>query len=316
MARARKPSEEEGGATVRPLAKREGTVDGMVISRRSGFYDVQLPSGDVVLATLRGNVRKRGPVLTGDRVKVRLLADGRGVVEEVGPRVTCLARPPLANVTRLVAVVPVDHPDFFLLDRVLVLGEAAGLCSVVCINKVDLDDEGQARAWAERYRQVGYPVVLVSARTGQGMEELAGLLTGHVSTLSGPSGAGKSSILNALVPAAGAEVGEMAARIGRGRHTTRVVRLLPLPGGGLLADTPGFSRLDLVGIGSRDLDRWMPDIGRWADRCQFGESCLHRGEEGCAVARAVEEGRVSKHRYQHYRRLLDEVLAMEVRRYS
>lgn len=290
--------------------------EGVVVTRQAGFYTVQLPSGRTVLAVLRGKVRKAGPVLTGDRVRVRLVEDGRGVVEEVLPRTTELTRPPVANVTRLVAVVAAPEPDLLLLDRLLVLGEAKGLSCVVCINKMDLAWPERVQAWRSLYQQAGYPVACTSARTGQGLDELARLLVGHVSTLSGPSGVGKSSLINALCPDAGLEVGELSPKAMRGRHTTRVVRLLPLPGGGLLADTPGFSRLDLEGIDSRQLYRLMPDIRREAAHCQFGEKCLHRGEQGCALPEAVREGRVAESRYRHYRKLLDEVLEQEAKRYS
>lgn len=288
-----------------------------MLARQAGFYTVQLASGRILVAFLRGKVRKAGPVLAGDRVRVRTVGDGRGVVEEVLPRRTELIRPPVANVTRLVAVAAAPEPDLLLLDRLLVLGEAAGLSCVVCINKVDLASQESVEGWRKLYQgQVGYPVACTSARTGQGVDELAAHLVGHVSTLSGPSGVGKSSLINALCPDAGAEVGELSQRAGRGRHTTRVVRLLPLPAGGLLADTPGFSRLDLSGVESRRLYRFMPDIAREAGACQFGEKCLHRGEPGCALPEAVARGRVAESRLRHYRRFLDEVLEQEARRYS
>ena len=288
----------------------------MVITRQAGFYTVRLPSGQTVLAVLRGKVRKAGPVLTGDRVRVRIVGDGRGVVEEVLPRTTELVRPPVANVSRLVAVMAAPDPDLLLLDRLLVLGEAKGLSCVVCINKIDLAPPDQVEAWRTLYQRAGYPVACTSARTGEGIDRLAELLVGHVSTLSGPSGVGKSSLINALCPGAHVEVGELSPKDMRGRHTTRVVQLLPLPGGGLLADTPGFSRLDLEGIDSRRLYRFMPDIRREAEHCQFGEKCLHRGERGCALPDAVREGRVAESRYRHYRKLLDEVLEQEAKRYS
>lgn len=298
-----------------PLEQEAPVQAGMVVLRQAGFYTVQLPSGRRVVAVLRGRVRRAGPVVAGDRVRVRLVQDGFGVIEEVLPRSTELTRPPVANVTRVVAVVAAPEPDLAWLDRLLVVAEARGLSCVVCFNKIDLADPEALARWQQLYEGVGYPVAPTSARTGQGVEQLARLLAGHVSTLSGPSGVGKSSLLNALCPEARAEVGEVSARSQRGRHTTRVVRLLPLPGGGLLADTPGFSRLDLEGIPAKELGRLMPDIRRESARCRF-KGCLHRGEEGCAIPQAVEQGRVAASRYRHYRWLLEEALEEEARRYS
>lgn len=287
-----------------------------MVTRQSGFYTVWLTSGSLVEAVLRGKVRKAGPVLTGDRVRVRVGADGSAVVEEVLPRTTWLARPPVANVSCLVAVAAAPEPDLFLLDRLLVLGEASRLACVVCINKIDLATPEQVAQWRRLYEQAGYPVAATSGRTGDGVADLARLLVSHVSTLSGPSGVGKSSLINALYPEARLEVGELSPKLGRGRHTTRQVQLLPLPAGGLLADTPGFSRLELEGIAPQQLDRLMPDIRRAAESCEFGDSCMHRGEEGCALPQAVEEGAVAASRFRHYRRLLEEVLEQEARKYS
>jgi len=289
---------------------------GMVVTRQAGFYTVWLPSGQRILSVLRGKERKSGPVVAGDRVRVRIGQDGRGVIEEVLPRTSYLIRPPVANVTRVVAVVAAPDPDLGWLDRLLVVAESQGLSCVVCLNKVDLADRETVEAFRVLYREVGYPVATTSARTGEGIDALAQLLVGHVSTLSGPSGVGKSSLLNALCPEARLEVGEVSAKTQRGRHTTRVVQLLELPDGGLLADTPGFSRLDLEGIEARELWRLMPDIRREAAHCRFKERCLHRGEEGCALPEAVEQGRVAPSRYRHYLRLLDEALQWEARRYS
>lgn len=294
----------------------EAVQEGLVVSRQSGFYDVWLADGRIVPCRLRGSVRKRGPVLTGDRVCIRALSDGQGVIEAVQPRSTELARPPLANVNCLVAVAAAPEPDWMLLDRLLVVGESSGLRSIVCFHKVDLVEAAVSEGWAATYERVGYPVVCTSVRTGEGLDRLARFVADQVATLSGPSGAGKSSLVNALCPGVHREVGGLARRIDRGRQTTRVARLLPMPFGGLVADTAGFSRLDLDGIDPRRLDSLMPDIARHARDCQFGESCLHQDEPGCAVRSALDVGAVDERRYRHYRRLLDEALEMEARRYS
>lgn len=294
-----------------------GRWPGVVLSRLAGFYTVRLQDGRTVRCVLRGKVRKRGMVLAGDRVWVNLVAPGQGAIEGVMPRSSCLMRPPVANVTRLVVVTALarPEPDLLLVDRLLVVGEAEGLKPVVCFNKADLVEDGRAHEMAALYAAVGYPAVVTSARTGQGLDELVRCLRDHISTLSGASGVGKSALINALSPDARAQTGELSEKLNRGRHTTRVVQLLPLPGGGLLADTPGFSRVELTGIEPRRLGQLMPDVGRWADRCQFRSDCLHRTEPACAVRAAAELGQIAPTRYRHYLRFLEEVLEMEARRY-
>ena len=296
----------------------DGQLEGVVLSRTAGFYTVQLPSGREVVCLLRGRVRKEDVVLVGDRVRVSLTGDGRGVVEEVLARTNRLHRPPVANITRVVAVVALarPEPDLELLDRLLVVAEAAGLSPLVCFNKADLVKPEQVQPLVEIYRQAGYSVAVTSALTGYGLGPLREQLRGHVSTLSGPSGVGKSALINALCPEAGQATGEVSERLGRGRHTTRTVRLLPLPEGGLLADTPGFSRLDLSSITPRQLPGLMRDIARLSAGCRFGSGCLHVAEPDCAVREAVQQGALAPSRYHHYRRLLEELTELEARRYS
>ena len=288
-----------------------------MLSRTAGFYTVQLPDGRPVVCLLRGRVRKEGVVLVGDRVRVSLVGDGRGVIEGVFPRTSRLHRPPVANVSRVVAVVALarPEPDLELLDRLLVVAEATGLSPLVCFNKADLVEPEQVQPLVQTYRRAGYSVAVTSALTGCGLDGLREHLRGHVSTLSGPSGVGKSALINALCPEAGQATGEVSERLGRGRHTTRTVRLLPLPDGGLLADTPGFSRLDLSDIAPRQLPRLMRDIARLSAACRFGGGCLHTAEPQCAVREAVRRGELAPSRYHHYLRLLEELTELEAHRY-
>ena len=289
-----------------------------MLSRTAGFYTVQLRDGRAVVCLLRGRVRREDVVLVGDRVRVSLTGDGRGVIEEVFTRTTRLHRPPVANITRMVAVIALarPEPDLELLDRLLVVAEATGLSPLVCFNKADLVGPEQVQPLVQTYHRAGYRVVVTSALTGYGLDQLREHLRGHVSTLSGPSGVGKSALINALCPEAGQATGEVSERLGRGRHTTRTVRLLPLPDGGLLADTPGFSRLDLSDIAPRKLPWLMRDIARLSAGCRFGRGCLHGAEPDCAVREAVQQGELARSRYQHYLRLFEELTELEARRYS
>ncbi|HLT58790.1 MAG TPA: ribosome small subunit-dependent GTPase A [Limnochordales bacterium] len=291
---------------------------GIILRGIGGFYRVLLNDGRTVQCRPRGRLRREvGTLLAGDRVEVRLQPDDSGVIEAVAPRRTQLRRPPVANVDQVVAVMALAEPEpnLLLLDRLLAVAAAAGMDPLVCWTKADLRPLAVAERYRRLYQQAGYPVVVASTVTGQGLDQLRTLLRGRISTLAGPSGAGKSSLLNALHPSFQLETGAVSRKLGRGRHTTRVVELLPLPGGGLVADTPGFSQLDVRGIPKEELGRLFPEIARILGRCRF-PGCLHRAEPDCAVRAAVETEEMDPGRYRHYLLLLDEIEDWEARRYS
>ncbi len=291
---------------------------GTVLERDGAAYRVDTPSGEV-RAVLRGRLKRGQPrVVVGDVVRLEPEPGGELFgVQGVEPRRSLLARrvpdgrgarPVAANVDRVIVVTAARNPDpiLQLIDRLLVLAEANSLPASVIINKIDLDP---AAPLGERFRDAGYPVHRTSARTGEGIAEFSQAITGRTSVITGPSGAGKSSLLNAVEPGLRLRTREVSARVGRGRHTTVSVVMLPLRGGGFLMDTPGFSEVGLWGIRARDLAQCFPEIRPLTDDCRYGD-CRHVAEPGCAVRAGVEEGLVARDRYESYRALLDEVEAM------
>jgi ribosome biogenesis GTPase len=277
---------------------------GIILSGVGGTYEVQTKN-EILLCTLRGRLRLADDrVLVGDRVRVSREGE-RGVVEEILPRSSELKRPPIANVDQVVAVFAVQDPlpSLILLDRILVHAELASLPSVVVFNKGDLSPE-KAEKLQQMYASISYPTLITSAEVGLGLESLADLLSQKISSLVGPSGVGKSSLLNALDPNLELETQTVSAKVQRGRHTTRSVRLLPLAQG-YVADTPGFSQLNLGPDQEGELQGAFPDLRSIADYCRF-RGCLHRHEPGCAVKEAVQDGQILAHRYKHYLLLLDE----------
>lgn len=290
---------------------REGTV----VKAYGGHYYVL--SGETTYdCHLRGRFRKeKQPVLVGDEVTWRLVGQGRGVIEHVHPRCTVLLRPPVTNVDLALIIFAVKDPDpnTFLLDRFLIQAEFAGVEPAICLNKVDLG-AGGVQEVVRAYGRAGYTVVCTSAREGSGLDDLRALLSEGITVLAGPSGVGKSSLLNALVPGLNLKTGEISRKLGRGRHTTRHVELLPLPGGGLVADTPGFSSLYLPEMKREDLGEFYPEFAARRANCRF-TLCLHFQEPGCAVKKAVEEGEIALFRYENYVQLLQEVMEQE-RRYK
>jgi ribosome biogenesis GTPase len=277
------------------------------------------PGRDTVRCAARGNVRKReSGVAVGDRVRVSRAPGGQdGVLEEVLPRMTYLTRPQVANVDQAVVVMSVAQPEpnLHLLDRVLVLVEHSRLDAVVCFTKADLACPGEGERLADSYSRVGYRAILTSARARLGIPKLAAALAGKTSVFAGPSGAGKSALLNAVQPGHNLAEGELSTRIGRGRHTTREVRLIPLDVGGTVADTPGFSVLDIESINSRELAMAFREMREHALGCRFA-GCVHDAEPECAVKQAVREGKIEQGRYERYLTFLGELREAEKKQYK
>jgi ribosome biogenesis GTPase len=193
------------------------------------------------------------------------------------------------------------HATTELIDRLLVLVESSGVRPILLTNKLDLDAEGRAEALAETYGDIGYKVLAVSAKGGDGLDALREEVRRGISAFIGPSGAGKSSILNALDPTLALRTGALSAKTGTGMHTTVSSRLIELAGGGRVADTPGFGDVTLWGVAAADLSGCFPE---WADveRCRF-RGCSHIQEPDCGVRAAVDEGLIRESRYKSYLKL-------------
>jgi ribosome biogenesis GTPase len=200
-------------------------------------------------------------------------------------------------------------PKWNLLDRYLVVAESLGLPALVCITKLDLVLDAQGRLDPELeevvadYRRIGYPVVLASAVTGAGLDELREALRGRLSVFLGKSGVGKTSLLNALQPGLGLRVREVSQVTGKGRHTTTHLEMFPLEIGGSIVDTPGVREFGLWEVDGAEMAHFFPEMRPFLGRCRFGMGCAHDDEPGCAVRRAVMEGQISPRRYQSYLRL-------------
>ncbi len=282
-------------------------AQGVIMKALSGFYYVDL-EGRTVTCRGRGRLRhEKVKPLVGDRVEITLSPDGTGAVEAVLPRRNQFSRPAVANLDQLIIlganVNPVTDP--FLIDRLCAMGAGKGCQVVVCLNKCDLDGADDLYAI---YTSVGLPTLRLSAETGEGVEALKALLAGKISAFTGNSGVGKSSLLNALEPRYALETGEVSDKLGRGRHTTRHVELFRA-GGGLVADTPGFSSLEGESLELPDKERLAESFIEFApylDDCRF-TGCSHRKEAGCAVLAAVERGEIPPTRHKSYCRLYDEL---------
>ena len=265
-------------------------------------------------------------VVVGDEVLFVDFQNGSGSIQEVLPRRNWLSRRsalpmPSAHPFEQVIVANVDQavpvfaaadpaPKWNLLDRYLISAESAGLPSLICITKIDLvqGEEGQLEEAVQEvvgeYRRIGYPVLLVSSLTGEGLGQLKRSLKGRLSVLLGKSGVGKTSLLNALEPSLGLRVNQVSNVTGKGKHTTTNLEMFSLVFGGAIIDTPGVREFGLWDVEQQDLALFFPEMGPYVGQCRFGLDCRHDEEPGCAIRRAVTAGRVSPRRYQSYLRLL------------
>lgn len=282
-------------------------ITGTILKGIGGFYYVDTADG-VIECKARGKFRKTvGKPIVGDRVTVGVQSDGTGYLMEIAPRRNQLIRPALANIDLLVAVASAAPPvtDPFLVDKVLAIAENKGIEPLVVVNKTDLDSGDELIA---SYELAGIGVLAVSAETGEGVDKLRACIAGKTAAFAGNSGVGKSSLLNRLLPGFGAEVGAISDRIGRGRHTTRHIELVPLDGG-YLADTPGFSSFDTEQMDlvlREDLQYAFREFAPYIGQCRF-TGCAHVKEKGCAVLEAVEEGKIARSRHESYVKLYESV---------
>ena len=280
-----------------------------VIKMYNGFYYLQVAGQEELLSCrLRGRIkRNKGAVVTGDYVEYQMLEDGTGVIESCLPRRTLLKRPAVANIDQVLITFAARQPDLnqLLLNRFLVLAEWSGIPEIViCINKCDLLEE--KADFLQDYVQAGYKLLMVSAQEGQGIQELKNLLAGRVTVFAGPSGVGKSSLLNAVDSNLELATGKISDKIKRGKHTTRAACLLPLPEGGTVVDTPGFSAAELENIDKAQLAHYFPEFRPYIEKCYYN-TCTHSHEPNCAVKEAVAAGAICQARYEAYLNILQTI---------
>ena len=293
-----------------------------MLRARSGFYTVRTDEGRVVESRLRGALKQHRRdtdlAVIGDRVRVRVLADGTGAIEAVEPRSSRFSRRQpgprgawkedllVANVDQVLVVFACANPapHLRMLDRFLVAAEDNQIAAMVVANKVDLVGLRAAQDMFGPYAAIGYPVHLVSAREGIGVEEMAEQLAGNVSVVTGPSGVGKSTLLNAIQPGLRIETGEVSDALHKGRHTTTTAELHRLEAGhGYVADTPGLRELGLWRIPPQELASCFPEFRPLLGSCGFND-CRHLEEPRCAIRAAVAGETVSASGYDSYRRML------------
>ncbi len=283
-------------------------MNGVIIKALSKFYYVEA-NGIIFECVARGNFRKSGvSPLVGDRVVFEITDNEKGVVNEVLPRKNFICRPPVANIDKLfiISAYTAPEPNTTIIDKLTVMAEHNGIEPIIIFNKCDM---GDFSFWEKIYKNAGFKTYTVSAKDGNGINPLKEELVNCVSAFTGNSGVGKSSILNAVLGEAIINTGEISEKLGRGRHTTRHTQLYPLSFGGFVADTPGFSSLELDTSDyslKENLANCFRDFELFVEECQFS-SCTHTKEKGCAVLEALKCGKLEQTRHATYTELFDEM---------
>lgn len=280
-------------------------MTGKIIKGIAGFYYVHGEDGSTYECKAKGIFRNRKvKPLVGDNVEISVLSQEppEGNIDRILERKNMLIRPAVANIDQVLVVFAArdPEPNLNLLDRFLVMLYRAGIPVLLAFNKADLAEETDMDRYRQVYEPAGYPVLSVSTYDGRGMEDIRRLMRGRTTALAGPSGVGKSSLTNLLMPEARMETGVISEKIRRGKHTTRHSELFCVEKGTYMMDTPGFSSIYVDGMEAGEIKDCFPEFEPFEKDCRF-PGCVHIGETVCGVKSAVEQGQLSRSRYENYR---------------
>lgn len=298
---------------------------GLVIKNTGSWYIVRTDEGKDVECKIKGNFRLKGirstnPVAVGDHVHIILNQEGTAFISEIEDRKNYIIRRAsnlskqshiiAANLDQCMLVVTVNYPETSttFIDRFLASAEAYRVPVKLIFNKIDTyspEELSYLDSLIHLYTTIGYPCLKISAKTGEGIDEVRNELKERVTLFSGHSGVGKSTLINALLPGITAKTGEISSVHNKGMHTTTFSEMFPVPGDGYIIDTPGIKGFGTFDMEKEEIGHYFPEIFRTAADCRYSD-CSHRNEPGCAVRTAVEEHYISESRYTSYLGMLED----------
>jgi ribosome biogenesis GTPase len=286
-------------------------MQGKIIKGIAGFYYVHVVHSGIYECKAKGVFRnKKIKPLVGDNVEIEILDEENriGNIINIYDRENELIRPAVSNISQALVVFAIANPmpNLNLLDRFLVMMERNGIDTIICFNKIDLVDEEEILKLRDIYVKAGYHVMFTSTKENMGIEEVLRVIDGKTTAFAGPSGVGKSSLLNALIPEANSQTGEISEKIKRGKHTTRHTEIFNVSDDTYLMDTPGFSSLYVNDFEKEELKDYFREFIEYNDGCRF-TGCVHVNEPDCLVKEAVENGEISQSRYDNYILMYEEI---------
>lgn len=294
-------------------------MQGKIIKGIAGFYYVQTKNG-IYECKAKGSFRNQKiKPFVGDDVEITVLDEEnkKGNMERILERKNFLIRPAVANVDQTLVIFAAARPEpnLNLLDRFLIMMEQKRVPVVLVFNKKDAAEPEKLAALAKTYESCGYEVLTVSALEEDGISQIKEILRGKTSTVAGPSGVGKSSIINLLQSDVHMQTGTISEKIERGKHTTRHSELIAIAEDTYIFDTPGFSSLYVTDMEKEELKEYFPEFAPYEEECRF-LGCVHVNEPVCGVKNALENGKISRSRYENYKLLYEELKENEKRKYS
>lgn len=289
-------------------------MNGKIIKGIAGFYYVHTPKG-LFECKAKGVFRKEKiKPLVGDNVKIEIVDDEKllGNIVEIFPRSNSLIRPASANIDQALVIFAIakPEPNYNLLDRFLISMHQQQIPTIICFNKKDLVSADEQQALEEAYCRSGCKLLFVSGKKQEGIDLIRAELKGKTTVIAGPSGVGKSTIVNVLTPEAHMKTGEISRKIERGKHTTRHAELFAVEESTYIMDTPGFTSLRVSEMEKEELQGFYPEFEPYEPFCKFG-GCVHINEPVCGVRKALEEGKISRIRYENYRLIYEELKAQK-----
>lgn len=291
---------------------------GIIINNVSNMYQVEVDN-NIINCNARGKFKKENIIpVVGDIVEIEIIDEEKllGIINNIQSRKNYIKRPKMANLSQIIFVVSIKMPktDLLLLDKQIAYAEYKGLKPIICINKIDLDEEKIANKIEDTYKNIGYTVIRTVANQGIGVNSIIDILKNNITAFSGNSGVGKSSLINSLFSDNLTQEGLISDKNKRGKNTTTSVKLYKLNDDSYIADTPGFSSFEINEIESKDLYKYFKDLKEYDNTCEF-IGCSHIKEEKCGIKQALEEGKISKDRYERYCKIYNELKNKEAHKW-
>ena len=293
-------------------------LEGIIVNNISNMYQVEVDN-KIIDCNARGKLKKEDitPVV-GDIVEIEIVEEEKnvGVINSVNERKNYIKRPKMANLSQIIFVVSIKMPktDLLLLDKQIAYAEYKGIKPVICINKIDLDDEKTADKIENTYKKIGYEVIKTVANQEQGITDLKEILKNNITAFSGNSGVGKSSLINSIFKENITVEGLISDKNKRGKNTTTSIKLYKIDESSYIADTPGFSSFEINEIESKELYKYFIDFKKYDETCEF-IGCSHIKEENCGIKEALEEGKIDKNRYERFCKIYNELKSKEERKW-